>query len=107
MRSTTNCRLAFSVILFILFSCEAKLKIFLHSEKKSWRTCSAIMETILINLLITLAAFFSMEGVAWFTHKYVMHGMLWALHKDHHKKESDGFFEHNDFFFLVFALPGI
>ena len=62
---------------------------------------------MLINFFITLSAFLSMEGVAWFTHKYVMHGLLWRLHKDHHKKESDGFFEHNDFFFLVFALPGI
>lgn len=60
-----------------------------------------------IHFLIVLAAFISMEGVAWFTHKYIMHGLLWRLHKDHHKKESSGFFEHNDFFFLVFALPGI
>lgn len=65
------------------------------------------MEIVLINFLITFAAFLSMEGVAWFTHKYVMHGLLWVLHKDHHKKESSGFFEHNDFFFLIFALPGI
>jgi beta-carotene 3-hydroxylase len=62
---------------------------------------------MLINLFISLAAFITMEGVAWFTHKYVMHGFLWILHKDHHHKESDGFFEHNDFFFLIFALPGI
>lgn len=48
-----------------------------------------------------------MEGVAWFSHKYIMHGLLWVLHKDHHKKESLGFFEHNDFFFLLFAIPGI
>lgn len=60
-----------------------------------------------MRLLIILAAFVSMEGVAWLTHKYIMHGLLWALHKDHHKKESSGFFEHNDFFFLIFALPGI
>ena len=65
------------------------------------------MNTILINLLVALAAFFSMEGVAWFTHKYIMHGLLWRLHKDHHNKESAGFFEHNDFFFLLFAIPGI
>ncbi len=65
------------------------------------------METILINTSIVLAAFISMELVAWFTHKYIMHGLLWMLHKDHHKKESAGFFEHNDFFFLIFALPGI
>jgi beta-carotene 3-hydroxylase len=65
------------------------------------------METIIINALIVLAAFCSMEAVAWFTHKFIMHGLLWIWHKDHHKKESSGFFEHNDFFFLVFALPGI
>lgn len=62
---------------------------------------------IIFNLLIFLASFLCMEGVAWFTHKYVMHGFLWLLHKDHHRKESDGFFEHNDFFFLIFAAPGI
>lgn len=65
------------------------------------------MNTIIINTAITLVAFLSMEGVAWFTHKYIMHGLLWNLHKDHHKKESSGFFEHNDFFFLIFAIPGI
>ncbi len=65
------------------------------------------METIIINAIIVVAAFCSMEAVAWFTHKFVMHGLLWIWHKDHHKKESSGFFEHNDFFFLVFALPGI
>lgn len=65
------------------------------------------MNTLLTNVLIVLVAFISMEAVAWFTHKYIMHGLLWSLHKDHHKKESSGFFEHNDFFFLIFALPGI
>ncbi len=54
-----------------------------------------------------MAAFGSMEIIAWFNHKYIMHGFLWRLHKDHHKKESKGFFEHNDFFFLLFAIPGI
>jgi beta-carotene 3-hydroxylase len=58
-------------------------------------------------ILITLIAFFSMEAVAWLTHKYIMHGMLWIWHKDHHKKDTYGFFEKNDYFFLVFALPGI
>ena len=62
---------------------------------------------IILKILIVLAAFVGMEAVAWFTHKYIMHGLLWILHKDHHKKESTGFFEHNDFFFLIFAIPGI
>ena len=65
------------------------------------------METITYNLLIVIGTFLGMEVVAWFTHKYVMHGFLWALHKDHHNKEGSDFFEHNDFFFLIFALPGI
>lgn len=62
---------------------------------------------MLANFLIVLAAFLTMEGVAWFAHKYVMHGFLWIWHKDHHKKETEGFLEHNDFFFLIFAIPGI
>ena len=48
-----------------------------------------------------------MEVVAWLSHKYLMHGPLWSLHRDHHKKELNGLFEHNDFFFLIFAIPGI
>ena len=62
---------------------------------------------IFLNILVMLTSFVAMEVVAWFTHKFIMHGWLWSLHRDHHKKESSGFFEHNDFFFLIFALPGI
>jgi len=45
-----------------------------------------------------------MEFMAWFAHKFVMHGFLWYLHKDHHQVEP-GFFEKNDAFFLIFAIP--
>jgi beta-carotene 3-hydroxylase len=58
-----------------------------------------------ISLLIILITFFIMEGVAWMTHKYVMHGFLWNLHEDHHMPNHDHFFEKNDSFFLVFAVP--
>ena len=58
-------------------------------------------------IFITCLAFVAMEGIAWFTHRFIMHGVLWSLHKDHHQKQSQGFFEHNDFFFVLFALPGI
>lgn len=44
------------------------------------------MESLFINLLIVLLAFVAMEGVAWFSHKYLMHGLFWYLHKDHHKR---------------------
>lgn len=63
--------------------------------------------SVFINILIVVVSFLSMEAVAWLTHKYIMHGLLWHLHADHHKKESDSFFERNDFFFLIFAIPGI
>ncbi|MDD2793309.1 MAG: sterol desaturase family protein [Sediminibacterium sp.] len=58
----------------------------------------------MIYVLITLLVFVLMEGVTWLTHRYVMHGFLWVLHKDHHQKE-DGFFEKNDWFFVIFAVP--
>ena len=61
----------------------------------------------LINLIVVLVSFLSMEGVAWVTHKYLMHGLLWGLHEDHHRKNPTSFFEKNDYFFLIFALPGI
>jgi len=61
----------------------------------------------MIPFLLTVFAFVAMEGVAWLTHRYVMHGLLWSLHKDHHQKHSKGFFEDNDFFFVLFALPGM
>ncbi|MEM7035427.1 MAG: sterol desaturase family protein [Bacteroidota bacterium] len=60
--------------------------------------------TLLLNISALVATFFFMEFMAWFTHKYVMHGLLWRLHKDHHQKEP-GFFEKNDSFFLIFAIP--
>ncbi|NNC95577.1 MAG: hypothetical protein HKN92_08445 [Chitinophagales bacterium] len=50
-------------------------------------------------------AFLTMEFIAWFTHKYVMHGFLWILHKSHHQK-GKSFFEWNDFFFLFFGSIG-
>ena len=51
-----------------------------------------------------LATFFFMEFMAWATHKYVMHGFLWTLHKDNHEPH-DNVFERNDSFFLIFAIP--
>jgi beta-carotene 3-hydroxylase len=50
----------------------------------------------------------AMEFVAWFSHKYIMHGFLWFFHEDHHQHNTNlGPFERNDFFFLLFAAPGI
>ena len=61
------------------------------------------MNTLLF-ILIVLCTFIAMEGVTWLTHRFVMHGFLWYLHQDHHQK-GPGFFEKNDAFFLIFAIP--
>jgi len=65
------------------------------------------MDSWIVKVLVVLIAFILMEVVAWVTHKYIMHGLFWFLHRDHHHKDHPGFFERNDFFFLIFAIPGI
>ena len=58
----------------------------------------------IILIAITLGTFVLMEGLTWCIHRYIMHGFLWSLHKDHHQ-QSPGIFEKNDAFFLIFAIP--
>jgi beta-carotene 3-hydroxylase len=53
---------------------------------------------------VLLGTFIAMEAITWATHKYVMHGWLWYLHEDHHQPRP-GFFEKNDAFFVIFAVP--
>lgn len=53
---------------------------------------------------IIMLTFLLMEAITWLTHRFVMHGFLWYLHEDHHKP-GPGFFEKNDAFFLIFAIP--
>ncbi|WP_248723640.1 sterol desaturase family protein [Seonamhaeicola sp. ML3] len=64
------------------------------------------MQTLLW-IIIFLGAYCIMEFMAWFTHKYIMHGFLWSLHKDHHKKDHDSWFERNDLFFIFYAVVSI
>ena len=59
---------------------------------------------ILVDALILIGVFIVMEGVAWFTHKYIMHGFLWVLHKDHHHKDHNSWWERNDLFFVFYAV---
>ncbi len=54
-------------------------------------------------IFTVMLTFVFMEFVAWFSHKYIMHG-FWSLHKDHHIKDHDSWFERNDFFFIFYAL---
>lgn len=61
---------------------------------------------IIVCALIVIATFLVWEFVAWFTHKYIMHGFLWRWHKSHHTVH-DKALEKNDLFALVFSLPSI
>ncbi len=55
---------------------------------------------------VVLGAFLFMEFIAWFTHKYIMHGFLWVLHRDHHHRDGRKW-EWNDTFAVMFAIPSI
>ncbi|MEC8739168.1 MAG: beta-carotene hydroxylase [Bacteroidota bacterium] len=56
-----------------------------------------------MSVLLIISTFCVMEFVAWFTHKYIMHGFMWRWHKSHHSVHNH-MFEKNDLFAVVFAL---
>lgn len=61
---------------------------------------------LLVCSLIVIGTFLFWEFVAWFTHKYVMHGVLWTWHQSHHTVH-DHALEKNDWFAVVFSIPSI
>jgi beta-carotene 3-hydroxylase len=64
---------------------------------------------MILKIVVVILTVLGMEFVAWFAHKYIMHGFGWNWHEDHHKPhfEKHGFWEKNDLFFLVFAIPSM
>lgn len=59
---------------------------------------------MLLDVLIVAATVAVMEGVAYTTHRYVMHGPLgWGWHKSHHE-ETEGALEKNDLYAVVFSI---
>jgi len=60
----------------------------------------------IFQVLIVFGTFLFMEAVAWFTHKYIMHGFMWTWHRSHHKVHPHPL-ERNDLFALVFSFPSI
>jgi len=59
---------------------------------------------MILQIIAFFATFCVMEFMAWFSHKYIMHGFLWKLHADHHRKDHDSWFERNDAFFIFYAV---
>ncbi len=58
------------------------------------------------NASIVLVTVVLMEPVAWFAHRYIMHGFAWAWHKSHHQP-SGSVLQMNDLFGLIFACLAI
>ncbi|KAB1155874.1 carotene hydroxylase [Flavobacterium luteum] len=54
---------------------------------------------------MVLTTFVLTEFSAWANHKYIMHGFMWFFHADHHKKDHKSWFERNDLFFIIYAVP--
>ena len=57
-------------------------------------------------ILIVLLTMLAMEGVAWGSHKYIMHGFGWAWHRDHHEPH-DNLLEKNDLYAIFGAAMSI
>ena len=60
----------------------------------------------MIEALIFLATLAGMEGFAYVMHRWVMHGPGWFLHASHHRVRT-GWFEWNDLYAVIFAVPSI
>ena len=72
------------------------------ASRVAWASIAINIFLSLLNLAIFFALAAYMEYVAWFTHKYVMHGFLWSLHEDHHRPTDRGW-QKNDWFAVFFA----
>ena len=63
--------------------------------------------SLVIGILLFIATIAAMEGVAYVTHRWIMHGRIgWWLHESHHR-ERPGMFERNDLYAVIFAVPSI
>ena len=74
-------------------------------EPQTWICYTEAMDAILDVTLFSLALA-GMEAIAWATHKYIMHGPLWVLHRSHHGPRR-GAWELNDLFAVFFAAPSV
>jgi beta-carotene 3-hydroxylase len=63
--------------------------------------------TLAAGLLLFVGTVIVMEAVAYALHRWVMHSRLgWTLHESHHR-ERTGWFERNDLYGIVFAIPSV
>jgi beta-carotene 3-hydroxylase len=67
------------------------------------------MPESLFNFLTVALTVVGMEGFAWASHRYVMHGWGWGWHRSHHEPAGHrkSWFELNDLYAVVFASVAI
>jgi len=63
------------------------------------------MDTV-FNWMLLLGTLVAMEGVAWASHRYIMHGFGWSWHRSHHEPRT-GWFEKNDLYAVVGSAVSI
>ena len=56
--------------------------------------------SVILPALIVLVTVAAMEFIAWWSHKYIMHGWGWAWHESHHVPHEGGL-EKNDLYAVV------
>jgi len=61
---------------------------------------------MLYGILYVVFGILLMEFAGWLIHKYIMHGILWNIHKTHHLPSKRAF-ELNDIFSLFFGSISI
>jgi beta-carotene 3-hydroxylase len=57
-----------------------------------------------LGFILFCATVLAMEGVAYVSHRWIMHGPGWFLHKSHHQAPA-GWWELNDAYFILYAIP--
>lgn len=70
-----------------------------------WRGYICPMNIYAIAAIVT-ATVIAMEGIAWASHKYIMHGPGWGWHRDHHEPHDEKL-EKNDLYGIVGAAVSI
>jgi beta-carotene 3-hydroxylase len=61
---------------------------------------------VMTGIALLVATIVAMEGFAYATHRWVMHGPGWVLHRSHHQRHA-GRFELNDLYAVMFSAPSV
>jgi beta-carotene 3-hydroxylase len=91
--------------MLFLSACQKSQKSYFLTGK-SQETDRMNSTTIILCSVITIGTFLFWEFVAWFSHKYIMHGFLWRWHRSHHTAHNH-VLEKNDLFAVAFSIPSI